>query len=363
MFDTKQCEEQLKQELNKIVISCRNQWQTYHLNDQQIQSVFATSMTASTATNQFYAKLFGALSSEYQYKLLRRVSDGIEDRLVLIDLLLYILKKFPESVAENGLKLIKIIDESRDQLETTLGSNVNQYLKRKLIFEVLPLIFANDSILILDWKTTQNLMEKSLKYFVERLIACQTDTNFETSDSSHVQKDNDDSLEVKVKEIFQLIGRKNKWKLFERIDLVNERHSDLIYDRISDFINELLFTADTDSPIDLSSASTATATVKIDKESNQQILYATLLLFLHCLRKYSKLSSDYVLIEETTHTMNESNIALSMAKKRKLSEPIIIAKNEELKLIFVTASKALKLLQENITINQGISLISRHLIV
>lgn len=373
MFETKQCEAQLKHELCRIVIACRNEWQTYHLNDQQIQSVFATQLSTnqstSTALNQFYAKLLAALSPEYQYKLLRRVADGIgngpEDRLVLIDLLLYILKKFPQSVAQNGLKLIAIIDESSVQLETTLGSHVIQYLKRKLVFDVLPLIFADNSNLILDSNTREKLMEKCLKYFVERLIASQTKTCFDSQDSSHSsdqkvgpkEKESDHSLdhslEVKVKEIFQLIGRKNNWKLFDRISFVNERHSDLIYQRIKDFISELVFTADTDSPIDLSSASTSV--IKGDPKSNQQILYATLLLFLHCLSKYSKLSADWVLIEETNHSMNsESKIAISANKKRKLSDPTITANNEELKQTFVTACKAVRLLQENLTINTGL---------
>ena len=355
MFDTNQCEQQLNEEFNKILISCRNEWQTYHLNEQQIHSVFGSQAVSSSAnSNQFYQKLFGSLSADYLYKLLRRVADRTEDRIVLIDLLLFILKKFPESVVENGIKLIEIMDEKRIECESESTQHLSQYLKKKLVFDVLPLIFAENSKLELEFKTIQSLMEKILKYYVEKLIATPNDSNNEESNecqNSSQNRETDESLELKVKEIFQMIGRKNEWKLFETIDFVNEKQLDLIYDKISNFLNEFLFTGDTDTPIDLSSASTAK--IKVDEKSNQQILYATLLLFIHCLRKYSKLISDSVLIEESNHTFNESKIVMSLNKKRKLTEPVLITSDQELKDIFMIASKALKLLQENLTINSG----------
>ena len=203
MFDTNQCEKQVNEELNKIVISCRNEWQTYHLNEQQIHSVFGSlAINSSANSNHFYQKLFASLPTEYQYKLLRRVADRTEDRLVLIDLLLFILKRFPESVVENGLKLIEIMEEN--DFETDSGStHLSQYLKKKLVFDVLPLIFAENSKLVLDFKTIQRLIERILKYYVERLIATQTDSTYEESNDSHVQnssgnKESDDSLELKV---------------------------------------------------------------------------------------------------------------------------------------------------------------------
>ena len=341
MFETNQCEKQLNEEFNKIVISCRNEWQTYHLNEQQIHSVFGIQALNSTPTlNQFYQKLFGSLSAEYQYKLLRKVVDRTEDRLVLIDLLLFILKRFPESVVENGLKLIGIMEENGIESDSD-SSHLSQYLKKKLVFDVLPLIFAQNSKLVLDLKTVQRLIENILKYYIERLIFSQNDRIFNETNESHIQnsgnKETDESLELKVKEIFQLIGHKNDWKLFDGIDFVNEKQLELIYDKISNFLNEFLFTGDTDAPIDLSSASTAK--IKVDEHSNQQIFYATLLLFIHCLRKYSKLVSDSVLIEESNHSFNESKIAISLNKKRKLAEPTLITTNQEIETNFYRRNK------------------------
>ena len=312
-------------------------------------------MNRTAAANQFYQRVFASLSGEYQYKLLRKVAERTDDRLVLIDLLLFILKRFPESVVENGVKLIEIMEEENNGFEAANGStHLSQYLKKKLVFDVLPLIFAENSRLVLDFKTVQRLIEKTLKYYIERLV--QSDTAYQESDESPVQnssslKESDESLELKVKDIFQLIGRKNEWKLFDGIDFVGETQLDVIYEKICHFLNEFLFTGDTDAPIDLSSASTAS--IRVDPHSNRQILYATLLLFIHCLRKYSKLVSDSVLIEESNHTYNESKIAMALNKKRKLVDPHLITADPELRQTFIVATKALKLLQENLTINSG----------
>ncbi|CAG2106093.1 unnamed protein product [Medioppia subpectinata] len=271
MFDTQECEHELIQEFNKIIISCRNEWQTHHLNEQQMHSLFGNHwMNLSQNSIQFYSKLFASLTTEYQYKLLRRVADRTDDKL-----------RFPDSVVENGIKLIDIMDDNTiESANSDSQHNMNQYIKKKL----------------------------------------------------------------------------NEWKLFENIDFVNERQLELIYDKISKFIDEFRFRGDTDSPMDLSSATTAM--IGGDEQTNQQILYATLLLFLQCLHKYLKLSSDIVLIEQSNHSYSEAKIALSLNKKRKLAEPDLLTANKQLIQIFVVASKALKLLHENLTISSEFNKIS-----
>ncbi|XP_054162857.1 integrator complex subunit 10-like [Oppia nitens] len=365
MFDGNQCSDQLMIEMNKLVISCRNEWQTYHLSEQRMQSVFGIQWSAATTsltTNelQFYGKLFACLSREYQYKMLRRVVDRIDDKVVSIDLLLFILKRFPDSVPEIGVKLIDIIDENDELSGDSVDQQLNEYFQRKLVFDVLPIIFVqnNDSSLALDSQKVQKLIQKGFKFFVRKLIVRQSDGYSQrldkldsNQDSDGGNKENSDVLEAKIVEIMHLIGLKNDWKLFENIDFLHEKQLDLIYDKISRFIDEFRFRGDTDTPMDLSSASTAM--ISGDEQTEQQILYATLLLFLECLYKYLKISSNVVLIEELGHSLAmETKMALSMNKKRKLTaEPLLMTGNIQMKNIFVVASKALKLLQENLTIS------------
>jgi len=299
--------------------------------------------------------------------LLRRVADQTDHTIILIDLLLFILKKFPESVAQNGLKLIEIMDENETKLNNAKDSNdsINliNYLRKKLVFDVLPIIFAHKSNLTLSTELRQKLMQKSLKYFIEQVIQTEVinsnynDLNMSSantnSNTNSSNKENADLLENKIIEIFQLIGHKNEWKLFNSIDFSNQRQFELVFDKISRFIDEFRYSGDTDAPIDLSSASTAK--ISGDEQTNQQILYATLLLFLQCLRRYFKLSNDIILIEQTSASLNDNKLTISVNKKRKmqLNEPELITNIPEMKQIFVVASKALKLLQENLTISAG----------
>jgi hypothetical protein len=366
MFANNECDHKLMDEMKKILISCRNEWQTYHLTEQQINAIFGNQfINKSSSSSQFYNKLFASLSPQYQYKLLRRVADKTDDTIILIDLLLFILKKFPESVSENGLKLIEIMDENEIKLNNSFNDsndkndlNLINYMRKKLVFDVLPIIFAPKSNLVLKFELTQKLMQKSLKFFVEQVIRTEINNNNDMtiSNANNISnnKENADLLENKIIEIFQLIGLKNEWQLFNCIDFKNERKLDLIYEKISHFIDDFRYSGDTDSPIDLSSASTAM--ISGDEQTNQQILYATLLLFLQCLRRYSKLSNDIVLIEQMNTSFNENKLTISVNKKRKMQliEPQLITESTELRQVFVVASKALKLLQENLTINKGI---------
>ena len=84
------------------------------------------------------------------------------------------------------------------------------------------LIFTEESKLCLDFKTTQKLMDKTLKYYIQWLIVFETDTDFDKqldiNQKSSGCKQTDESLEQRVEEIFHLIGHKSDWKLFESID-------------------------------------------------------------------------------------------------------------------------------------------------
>ena len=74
-------------------------------------------------------------------------------------------------------------------------------------------------------------MDKTLNYYIERLITSETDTDFDNESDVNQKssgcKETDESLEQRVEEVFHLIGHKNDWKLFKSIDFSTEKQLEL----------------------------------------------------------------------------------------------------------------------------------------
>lgn len=322
--------DKLIDEMKLMVNSCKSEWQTHNTSDHSSRILHNKSVP-------FYSKLFLSLSPTLQHELLLKVCQHTDNIMTLVDLMLFILKKFPSKISLHGVRLIEIMEEAEKVDKTN-------YIRKKLVFDVLSMIFSSEAKQFLSEQQIIKLMKKSLSFYVEQAIRTES---LETN-----QRENSDIVEDKIVEIFKLIGNKLDWSL---IASDNEHSLELIFENINTFIDQHLYPGGdgSSSPIDLSSAST----VKLDgdEKTNQQILYATTLLFLRCLCLYMKLSQNMVLIEQNVVSFGDSKIIIPASKKRKLqlADPEIVASNQELTKVFVIASKCLKILLENSVLKKG----------
>lgn len=337
MFSSESVNEQLFNELSTMVDLLCEDWISTSVPT-SINTMSA--MQSKTIKTSFYNDLFASLSADQQHELLLLVANRSQNRIKFINLMIFIIKRFPEKIGEHGPKLIEVMIASAKESDAS-RSNL---IRKVLVFDVLPAVFAEKAPLDLPLHVVYNLMQITLKFYVEQTLKAEI---LDTGDQENV-----DVVEMKIKQLFASIAQKLQWQLL--IDKSQSIPVMVLYEKITQFMNQFRFSGDgSTSPMDLSSSSVVKSAINADESVNFQILYATVMLFLQCLRKYAKLSQDLILIELSA--VAQTKVTATAAKKRKvqLSELDIFVENEDLKQSFMVATKCLRLLEDNYTLSEG----------
>lgn len=298
------------------------------LNKEIDQIVDTVKSTSNSSENNFQKQLFTSLSNLQQYELLLKVANKTTDQTNYWQLMLLILKKFPDKINEHALKLVDMLNENKSKEETYL----KDYFCKLLIFDVFPLILSVESNLKLSSEQVEKLLENLFKiYFQQSSIGKVTDDEKLKIDCTTAMN----KMQVKLREIFNLIRVKIGWEPFSMPDELSLNTLKEQYDKLIVFYKNLVQFPN-----------------QIDIKKLKQVFYTSFMLFLIYLDHYIKLTvSKLILIQQNTTI---SNLAKNMNKKRKLHEikNAPVCTNDELQTAFSGTNKIFAFLNQDHLLQQ-----------
>ncbi|KAH9403752.1 Integrator complex subunit 10 [Tyrophagus putrescentiae] len=311
VVDTEKKQKQFKilkdlfvKEMKNVLMAIHEEWSEFSKNNLSQYLHFDADLSAESMA--FYKNMFFYLSKDDQIHVLTKFSTFFADNhIVTVDLLLYIIEKYPkenaEMLSECACRLIEVKQELEAKADPQ-NSELITYLRKKYVFLILPVLFSPTSI-NRDESQMKQYFYDVIKYFFEDFVI--------TPDSPADVAAAKSEYESKLIEITHALSRqmwnKQVTKTFEQLNLSNTEQS---VNTIANFVETM----------DLSSAKRSSEEVVDSSSSEQeQILFYSLTLFAFSFSAYSSSLRDTVLVERL-HTGFDQKKAFLPSKKRKLMQ-------------------------------------------
>jgi hypothetical protein len=319
-------------------------------------------------TEAFHRQLFQSLPQPLQYKLLLGVASRCKNAVKYCQLMILIMKRFPDKINEHALNLVDIVmhgesafatrkdgkkvtavkdkvDVTKDKANDNDDKNKkpsDDYFSKMLIFDVFPLILSSDSNLILNQDHVQEMLENLFQFFLQ-----QSSLGKVTDKERLLIRDHDsfDKVQRKVRDIFQLIRGKMGWESLVDMQQMEPLH--VQHAKLSEYYQQNSFAKPDSGPIDLS-CSNRVINVKVLK----QVFFTAFLLFLIYLDQYIRQTvSRLIVVQHHQPIQATKEKPLPNAKKRKITEqnrtPKPICNNESLQSAFSGANKFFEFLNQD----------------
>ena len=282
----------------KILVQMLDLPENASLNEEIEKIVEVVKSTSNSNEKNFQKQLFTSLTDQQQYELLLKVTQTkCEDQSNYCQLMLLIMKKFPNRINEHALKLVEMINRDRNREHQTAYSKDC----RLLVFEVFPLILSEQSNLQLSTEQVEKLLENLFEiYFQQSSIG-------KVGDDETLQIDCHTTLnqmQAKLREIFNLIRVKMNWDPFcipEQLTLEGVQQQ---YDQLMKLYKKYppVYSSTVGQPVDV----------------QKQVFYTSFMLFLVYLDNYIRLTvSKLIVVQRGSAQAAAKNLN---AKKRKLNE-------------------------------------------
>ncbi|XP_053204364.1 integrator complex subunit 10-like [Panonychus citri] len=315
-----------------------------NINQEMQRIVTAVKGTINNPDSTFYRNLFNCFSLEAQHKLLLNVANLCSDPMESCQLMLLIMKKFPNKINEHASNILQLIKRAEENQGSYRNSD---YFNKLLVFDILPVILSPESNLDTSLSLMLSLLDRTIEFYCQSSIIGMLVDEETSTDVNIMDKDRENRFD----DVFNMFRKRLKWDL-----LTCEEHSTndnflsgillAHFQRIQKFfqdVSTVSMTPESDGPIDLSSSNTK---VEIKAEHINQVLYATFLLFIRCLHKYTKETAGKLILVEQGASYKGDPV-----KKRKIhlksSSPIIFTENSELQENFTVALQALEFLNQD----------------
>ncbi|CAL4087217.1 unnamed protein product, partial [Meganyctiphanes norvegica] len=222
--------------------------------------MLALRQTTSDSQVSFLIQLFHTLPKDVQLGLVLSAAERCQDTMTHCRLMLLLTTKFPETRAEQGLKLVETLLSA--EKHTTGPMNP---FRKMLVVDLLPCLLETSGLEVRP-KILHNLLSRSIEFFVAYVTtpAKTTQGMFES------EKKIEDPWQ-RLFSIVQLIGWNLGWELSSGFDNVSNR--EVILQRIQSFVE----------------GGARLGGPKGDGgEDMREVLYTTLTIFLHALTDYIK---------------------------------------------------------------------------
>ena len=283
----------------KILIQLLSLPENATLNEEIEKIVEIVKSTSNSNENNFQKQLFTSLTDQQQYQLLLKVASKCTTNPTnYCQLMLLIMQKFPDRIDEHALNLVDIINQNKNKPQQSSYSK--DYFCKLLIFEVFPLILAEESNLKLTSKQVEKLLENLFEiYFQQSAIG-------KVSDDETLQIDcytTLNQMQAKLREIFNLIRIKMDWDPFAMPEQLTLDGFQEQYDKLMDFYKQHSVYS-TGQPMDV--------------KKLKQVFYTSFMLFLVYLDNYIRLTVSRLIVVQRSGPA--SNVKSLNAKKRKLNE-------------------------------------------
>ncbi|XP_076367157.1 integrator complex subunit 10 isoform X2 [Tachypleus tridentatus] len=311
-----------------------------------------------------------------------------EDTMEHCQLMLLLIKKFPEKVSEHGVKLLETLFAAEKY--GNFQSPFNP-VRKLVVYDVIPLILHNKDIQI-PTKQMYRLLQKSVEFY-GCYSSQEQDIDGKTAKSGSRSGDlgKEGSIEQPWTHLFSLLhaaGRKLGWELVEMFAECSEtpHNSDSLWQQIMSFVHRR-------NPV-LASSEICEATAgrighSVDDTNSlnsKQVFFCTVVLFLHCLCHFgthvnptrnqgsNQGEPHYVLVEGLEqHRKSQDIESTTSSKRRKLGNeitkiPVITLRRKAsadtkiaLTQSFVTSLKCWELLHSNNYLEKELGRLSNHL--
>lgn len=269
--------------------------------NEEIEKIVEVVSTSNSDENNFQNRLFTSLTDQQQYELLLKVTKTkCNDQTSYCQLMLLIMKKFPNRINEHALKLVEMINRDRNREAQTAYSKDC----RLLVFEVFPLILSEQSNLRLSTEQVEKLLENLFEiYFQQSAIGKVGDDETLRIDCQTTL----DQMQAKLREIFNLIRVKMQWDPFcipEQLTLDGVQQQ---YDQLMELYKKYspVYAASVGQPVDV--------------QKLKQVFYTSFMLFLVYLDNYIRLTVSKLIVVQRGSASASAAKNLN-AKKRKLNE-------------------------------------------
>lgn len=288
------------------------------LNEEIEKIVEVVKSTSNSNEANFQKQLFTSLADQQQYQLLLKVAAKCADQTNYCQLMLLIMKKFPNKINEHALGLVEIINQNKNK--PNQSSYTKDYFCKLLIFDVFPLILSEESNLKLSTEQVEKLLENLFEiYFQQSAIGKVTDDETLQIDCYTTLN----QMQAKLREIFNLIRIKMDWDPFFipeqlTLDCFSEQ-----YEKLMEFYKKY---------------SVYSVGQPVDVKKLKQVFYTSFMLFLVYLDNYIRLTVSRLIVVQRSSPA-ASNARNLNAKKRKLNElkNAPICTDDELSICLQTA--------------------------
>jgi len=302
------------QECSRILTQMLNLPENESLNEEIEKIVDTVKSTSNSNENNFQKQLFTSLTSQQQYQLVLKVANKCDDQINYCQLMLLIMKKFPDRINEHAMNLVDIIINENKQKKLNSSTVYSKdYFFKLLVFDVFPLILSKESNLQLTTEQVEQLLENLFKiYFQQSSIG-----KVSEDETLHIECTTTmNQMQSKLREIFNLIRLKMNWESFLIPDQLTMSTLKEQHDQLMDKYSSTQQSSEVDFKL-------------------KQIFYTAFMLFLIYLDNYIKLTvSKLIIVQKSSPSVKN----LGGNKKRKLNDSkqsiTPVCNNDELQTAF-----------------------------